>query len=95
MQHRPPRFTPLLPYRPLQSTSGDCSYVLAGTGFAVLLQHNILSFPYTPDGPNRDLRALGCSASAIQLVTGTWTQVDTPSVSSQQAGDGFFPEGGP
>ena len=94
MQHRPPRVTPRLTYRPLQSTSGDCSYVLAGTGFAVLLQHNILSFLYTPDGPNRDLRTLGCAASAIQLVTGTWTQVDTPSVSSQQTRDGFFAEGG-
>ena len=78
-------------HRPLESTSGECSYVLAGTGSAVLIQHNILSFLYTPDGTNTDLRAFGCSASAIQLVTQTWTQVDTPSVSSQQAGNGFFP----
>ena len=93
MQQGPSRFTPLSSYRPLESTSGECSYVLAGTGSAILIQHNILSFLYTPEGTNTDLRAFGCSASAIQLVTQTWTQVDTPSVSSQQAGNDFFPRG--
>ena len=93
MQQGPSRFTPLSSYRPLESTSGECSYVLAGTGSAILIQHNILSFLYTPEGTNTDLRAFGCLASAIQLLTGTWTQVDTPSVSSQQAGNDFFPRG--
>ena len=64
--------------------SEDCSYVLAGDGFAVLIQHNIFSFLYSVDGPNPDLHAFGCTAPAIRLITGTWTKVDTPSVSSRQ-----------
>ena len=94
MQQRPQRFTPLFPFRPLESPSGDGSYVLAGTGSAILIQHNLLSFLYTPEGTNTDLRAFGCLASAIQLLTGTWTQVETPSVSSQQTINDFFPRGG-
>ena len=83
MQQRQLPFRPVLPHRPLRSISTDCSYVLAGDGFAVLLQHNIFTFLYSVDGPNPDLHALGCTAPAIRLITGTWTKVDTPSVSSQ------------
>ena len=84
-QHRLPIFRPLVPHRPLQSGSPACSYVLAGGGFAVLLQHNIFSFLYTPGVFSADIHQLGNTAPAIRIITGSWTQVDTPSVSSQRA----------
>jgi hypothetical protein len=90
MQQGPPTFRAVLAYRPLQSSSSTCSFILAGGGLAVLLQHNILSFLYTPEGTNSDLQELSRTAPALRLVTGNWTQVDTPSVASQQE-DGFFP----
>ena len=55
---------------------------LAGGGIAVDLQFHIFSYLYTPDSANLDLAALGRSASALKLVTQSWTQVDTPSVAS-------------
>ena len=91
MQDRPttslPTFRPSGPSRPLQSGSSSCSYVLAGRGFAVLLQHNIFSYLYTPGVFSSDLYHFGNTAPALRLVTGSWTQVDTPSVSSQRADD--------
>ena len=89
MQHRSqprlPVFRPLVPHRPLQSDSTSCSYILAGGGSAVLLQHSILSYLYTPGARNPDIFHLGNTAPAIRIITGSWTQVDTPSVSSQRA----------
>ena len=90
VQQGPPTFRAVLAYRPLKSSSWTCSFILAGGGFAVLLQHNTLSFLYTPEGTNSDLQELSRTAPAFRLVTGSWTQVDTPSVASQQE-DGFFP----
>ena len=78
---RQPRFR-LQHYRFLQSGSPQCSFVLTGGGIAVDLQFHIFSYLYTPDSANLDLAALGLSASALQLVTQSWTQVDTPSVAS-------------
>ena len=87
MQDRPttnlPTSRTLRPYRPLQSGSPSCSYVLAGGGFAVLIQHNIFSYLYTPGTFSSDLHHLGNTAPALRPVTRSWTQVDTPSVSSQ------------
>ena len=77
---RQPRFRPQH-YRFLQSGSPQCSFVLAG-GIAVDLQFHIFSYLYTPDSANLDLAALGRSASALKLVTQSWTQVNTPSVAS-------------
>lgn len=85
MQQRPQRFRPLGPYRPLQAGTPACAFILSGGGVAVLLQHNILSFLYTPEGPNRDIVALGHSAPSVQLVTQNWTTVDTPSVASHHS----------
>ena len=89
MQQRPqPRlsiFRPLVQHRPLQSGSTSFSYVLAGSGFAGLLQHNILSYLHTPGAWNPDLFHFGNTAPAIRIITGSWTQVDTPSVSSKRA----------
>ena len=83
MQPLPVTFRPVLAYRPLQSLTPTSSYILAGGGAAVLIQHNILSCLFDPEGSNPDIRALGRSAPALQLVTQTWTKVDTPSVSSR------------
>ena len=77
-----PRFRPLQPYRFLLAGSPACTFILAGGGIAVDLQFQIFSFLYTPDSANLDLVALGRSASALQLVTQSWTQVSTPSVAS-------------
>ena len=76
-------FRPVIAYRPLQSLTPTSSYILAGGGPAVLIQHNILSYLFDPEGPNPDLRELGHCAPALKLVTQNWTKVDTPSVSSR------------
>ena len=90
MQRQTRAFRASLAFRPLQSVSPTCSYVLTGGGPAVLIQHQILLCLYDKDGENRDLVELGRSAPALQLVTQSWTQVNTPSVSSEQADHGFF-----
>ena len=82
-----PRFRPVLPYRPLQTSSTASTFVLSGGGIAILIQHNIFTFLFIPDSDNPDLRAFGRSAPALQLVTQTWRQVDTPSVASPVADD--------
>lgn len=84
---RPTLFRPVLPYRPLQTGSTTSAFILSGGGIAVLIQHNIFTFLYDPDRDNPDLRALGRTAPALQLVAQTWRQVDTPSVASPVAQD--------
>ena len=77
---QPVRFRPTLAYRPLISLTPTSSYILAGGGQAVFIQHSILTCLFEPTGASSDIRALGHCALALQLIAQSWTQVDTPSV---------------
>ena len=77
------RFRPLVAYRPLIAVTPTASYILAGGGQAVFIQHSILTCLFDSTGLNPDIRALGAAAPALQLIAQSWTQVDTPSVSSR------------
>ena len=90
MQQQPVRFRPVHQYRPLISLTPTSSFILAGGGQAVLIQLNIPSFLYNSDTSNPDIRAFGLCAPAVKLVTQSWTQVDTPSVSSRTQQHGFW-----
>ena len=91
MQTRQPLvFRPVVAYRPLQALTPTSSFILAGGGQAVLIQHSILSFLYDSEGPNPDIQAFGVCAPALKLVTQSWTKVDTPSVSSRAQQHGFW-----
>ena len=90
MQQQSVRFRPTLQYRPLISLTPTSSYILAGGGPALLIQHNIFSFLYDSDTSNPDLRAFGLCAPAVTLVTQSWTGVDTPSVSSRTQQHGLW-----
>ena len=90
MQQQPVRFRPTHQYRPLISLTPTSSYILAGGGPALLIQHNIFSFLYVSDTSNPDLRAFGLCAPAVTLVTQSWTGVDTPSVSSRTQQHGLW-----
>ena len=83
-------FRPVVAYRPLQALTPTSSFILAGGGQAVLIQHSILSFLYDSEGPNPDIQAFGLCAPAVKLVTQSWTKVDTPSVSSRAQQHGFW-----
>ena len=82
MQQQPVRLRPTLAYRPLILLTPTSSFILAGGGQAVLIQHNILPCLFDPTGPTPDIRAFGLCAPAVQLIAQSWRQVDTPSVSS-------------
>ena len=88
---QPPfRFRPTLAYRPLISLTPTSSYILAGGGQAIFIQHSILTCLFDSTGANPDIRALGQCAPALQLIAQSWTQVDTPSVSSRTARPNFW-----
>ena len=88
-QRQLPVWRPTIAYRPLQSLTPTSSYILAGGGPAVFIQHNILSCLYNSEGPNADIQSFGLCAPAVKLVTQSWTKVDTPSVSSRTKPNGF------
>ena len=47
--------------------------------------HSILEFLYTPDTVNLDIIQFGRTAAACWLSTSRWTQVDTPSIATQDS----------
>ena len=68
--------------RPTQTADPAVSFIFTGRGTALLVRHNILQFLYHSQHSS-SLAPLTCASFAIAIVTGRWTQVDTPSTAQR------------